>query len=76
MHGLTLSKIFADMLAYRLNEKHFLHPSVRITYYCEREGEACNYFNQKESIAFCHNIEGLLYTLVQYPMIRIIGVYF
>ena len=57
VRDLVLSKISAELLASRLNEKHLLHPNTRITYYCEREEEACQYFSQEESIVFCHNIE-------------------
>ena len=31
-----------------------------ITYYCEKEEEAFQYFRQEESVVFCHNIERLL----------------
>ena len=67
LRNLTLSKISAELLASRLNEKHPIYSNTRTTYYCEREQQACYYFIQEESIVFCHNIEGLLlYLAVSY----------
>ena len=60
VRDLTLSKISAELLASRLNDKHLLYRSTRITYCGEREEKVCQYFRQEESIVFCHNIEGLL----------------
>ena len=60
VRDLGLSKISAELLASRLNEKHLLHPSTRITYYRERDKEACQYFNEEDTIVFCHTIEGVL----------------
>jgi hypothetical protein len=60
VRDLGLSKKGSEILASRLKEKNLLHPSVKLTYFRNREKNISNFFSEDKNFNFCHDIPGLL----------------
>ena len=63
VRDLNLSKQASELLASRLQEKNLLQPGSSVTFYRNREKMFLNYFFLKNSLVYCHDIEGLLLQL-------------
>ena len=59
MRDLDLSKQAAEILASRLNEKHVLHSSTKVSFYRKRDEPFLPYFKEEKQLAYCDNVPGL-----------------
>ena len=50
----------AEILASRLNEKHVLHSSAKVSFYRKRDELFLPYFKEKKQLVYCNNVSGLL----------------
>ena len=60
VRDLNLSKQAAQLLASRLNEKHMLDSSVRVSFYRKRDELFLPYFKEQKQLVYCDNVHGLL----------------
>ena len=60
VRDLDLSKQAAEILASRLNEKHVLHSSAKVSFYRKRDELFLLYFKEEKQFVYCDNISGLL----------------
>ena len=60
VRDLDLSKQAAEILASRLNEKHVLHSSAKVSFYRKRDELFLSYFKEEEQLVCCDNVSGLL----------------
>lgn len=60
VRDLNLSKESAQLLGSRLNAKNLLAPNTHFAWYRKREEEFKPFFNQEESLVYCHNIPDLI----------------
>ena len=60
VRDLHLSKQAAEILAFRLNEKHVLHSSVKVSFYRKRDELFLPYFKEEKQLVYCDNASGLL----------------
>ena len=54
------SKQAAEILASRLNEKHVLHISAKVSFYRKRDELFLPYFKEEKQLVNCDNVSGLL----------------
>ena len=59
VRDLDLSKQAAEILASRLNEKHVLHSSAKVSFYRKRDELFLPYFKEKQ-LVYCEKVSGLL----------------
>ena len=57
---LDLFKQAAEILASRLNEKHVLHSSTKVSFYRKRDELCVPYFKEEKQLVYCDNVPGLL----------------
>ena len=55
-----MSKDLSEVLASRLNEKNYLSPRTKITFYRNREQKLLQYFTKEKNLVYCNDIQGLL----------------
>ena len=60
VRNLDLSKQAAKILAFRLNEKHVLHCSEKVSFYRKRDELFLSYFKEEKQLVYCDNVPGLL----------------
>ena len=60
VRDLDLSKEAAEILASRLNEKHVLHSSAKVSFYRKRDELFLPYFKEEKQLVYCDNVPGLL----------------
>ena len=60
VRDLDLSKQAAEILASRLNEKHVLHSSAKVSFYRKRDEVFLPYFKEEKQLVYCDNVSGLL----------------
>ena len=56
MRDLDLSKQAAEILASRLNEKHVLHNSAKVSFYRKRGELFLPYFKEKKQLVYCDKV--------------------
>ena len=66
IRDLELTKEKALIHASRMKQFNFLHPSVKITYYKNRDIAYSRFFNTIDKICFCADIPGL-FNKLKYP---------
>ena len=59
----SLSKESAELLATRLNEKHLLARDTKVTFYRNKHAEFIPFFEEKDDLVYCTNIENVLLCL-------------
>ena len=57
---LNLSKRATEILAFRLNEKHVLHSSAKVSFYRKRDELSLPYFKDEKQLVYCDNVSGPL----------------
>ena len=57
---LDLSKQAAAILAFRLNEKHVLRSSAKVSFYRKRDELFLLYFKEEKQLVYCDNVSGFL----------------
>ena len=57
---LDLFKQAAEIFASRLNEKHVLHSSAKVSFYRKRDELFLPYFKEEKQLVFCDNVSELL----------------
>ena len=60
VRDLDLSEQAAEILASRLNEKHVLHSSAKVSFYRKRDEFFLPYFKEEKQLVYCDNVSGLL----------------
>lgn len=60
VRDLGLSKKAAEILASRLQEKHLLDNSAKVSYFRNRDQSFVTFFSEQKQFVYCHNISGLL----------------
>ena len=60
VRDLDLSKQAAEILASRLNEKHVLHSSAKVSFYRKKDELFLPYFKEEKQLFHCDNVSGLL----------------
>ena len=60
VRDLGLSKKAAEVLASRLQEKHLLDDSAKVSYFRKRYQSFVTFFSEQKQFVYCHNIPGLL----------------
>ena len=60
IRNLGLDKDRAELLASRLQENGLLEPKTNLSAYRNRKNDFLQYFVQKESLVYCHDIPGLM----------------
>ena len=60
VRDLDLFKQAAEIFASRLNEKHVLHSSTKVSFYRKRNELFLLYFKEEKQLVYCDNISGLL----------------
>ena len=60
VRDLDLSKQAAEILASRLNEKHVLNSSEKVSFYRKRDELFLPYFKKEKQLVYCDNVPGLL----------------
>ena len=60
VRDLDLSKQAAEILASRLNEKHVLHSSAKVSFYRKRDELFPPYFKEEKQLVYGDNVPGLL----------------
>lgn len=60
VRDLGLSKQSAELLASRLNEKHLLDRSAKVSYFRQRDKMFLNFFCEENQFVYCNDIAGLL----------------
>ena len=60
VRDLGLSKKAEEMLASRLQEKHLLDDSAKVSYFRKRDQSFATFFSEWKEFVYCHNIPGLL----------------
>lgn len=63
VRDLGLSKKAAELLASRLQEKHLLDRSARVSYFRQRDHMFLEFFSEKKQFVYCSDIAGLLIQL-------------
>ena len=63
VRDLDLSKQVAEILASRLNEKHVLHSSTKVSFYRKRDKLFLPYFEEEKQLVYSDNVSGLLVEL-------------
>ena len=56
---LGLSKKAAEVLAFRLQEKHLLDDSAKVSYFRKRYQSFVTFFSEKKQFVYCHDIPDL-----------------
>ena len=59
VRDLDLSKQAAEILASRLNEKHLLHSSAKVSYFRKRDEHFITFFKEKKQLIYGDNVPGL-----------------
>ena len=60
VRDLDLSKQAAELLASRLNEKHVLHSSAKVSFFRRRDESFLSFFKEEKQLVYCDNVPGLL----------------
>ena len=60
VRDLDLSKQAAEILASRLNKKHVLHSSAKVSFYINRDEFFLHYFKEEKQLVYGDNVPGLL----------------
>ena len=60
VRDLDLLKQAAEVLAFRLNEKHVLHSSAKVSFYRKRDELFLSYFKEEKQLVYCDNVPRLL----------------
>ena len=60
MHDFDLSKPAAEILASKLDEKHVLHSSAKVSFYRKKDEHFLPYFKEEKQLVYCDNVPGLL----------------
>lgn len=60
VRDLGLSKESSELLVSRMKEKNNVDPTVRITFYRNRDTEFRQFFMSADSLVYCQNISGLI----------------
>ena len=60
MRDLNLPKQSAEVLAFRLQEKHLLKAGTNVSFYRNREENLRKYFQSDGQLVYCTDVEGLL----------------
>ena len=59
VRDLDLSKQAAEILASRLNEKHVLHSSAKVSYFRKSDEHFITFFKEEKQLIYCDNLPGL-----------------
>ena len=59
VRDLDLSKQAAEILASRLNEKHVLNSSAKVSYFRKRDEHFITFFKEEKQLIYCDNVPGL-----------------
>ena len=60
VRDLGLSKKAAEVLASRMQEKHLLDDSAKVSYFRKRYQSFVTFFSEQKQFVYCHDIPGLL----------------
>ena len=60
IEDLNLPKQFAEVLAFRLQEKHFLKAGTSVSFYRSRKEKLRKFFHSDGQLVYCTDVEGLL----------------
>ena len=60
VRDLDLSKQAAEILVSRLNEKHVLHSSAKVSFYRKRDELFLPYFKEEKQLGYCDNVSARL----------------